>query len=171
MPYGEKSNLSYLFFYGFTLPNAPQPIDYYWYIRGHKVSITMPVDLTKSIYAYRLNNSKVMVSLKDEIESLKALLKTLRFYYSSYDSKLEEDKAKLKTTKVQKDFNLTNIYRILIEEKEMILENKRQIKNFIKILTADSISTIKTKLNELSSKNSKNPSEYVNNLINFFSKV
>jgi hypothetical protein len=61
-----------------------------------------------------------MISLEDEIKSLKIFKIILTEKMKNYSTTLEHDLELINSDEVKKDFKLINIYTVLIEEKQLL---------------------------------------------------
>lgn len=63
-----------------------------------------------------------MNSLEDEIRSLNLFKKLLREKIENYSTSLKNDLEIMNSEEVTKDYRLINIYRVLIEEKQLLTD-------------------------------------------------
>ena len=127
MRYGDEDNIQYLFFYGFTIENNPTKINLYIYeiakydSDDNEIILKKPLELYEPLIKFRKSKVSTIKSLKIELNTLKLLKKSLIDRLNGYHNKndLEKDKLILSQAKIDHDFNLINIYRVIIEEKEV----------------------------------------------------
>jgi hypothetical protein len=119
--YGDKSNDDLLFYYGFTIENNPNFIQYRFDFEGETVTLENPIELHNPIIFFRKSKIPHIKNIKHEISALTKFKKHLYSLLSYYNTTLEQDIDKLKELKQSEcDFNKMNILTVLIEEKRLI---------------------------------------------------
>ncbi len=120
-----KDNNEFFAHYGYTVPENIINLKYKFYYKEKEVTLSYPVEIFDFINVFRKDSNKSIVNFKEEQEAIERLKSELLKIISNYSTTLENDKQELEKAKVQKNFNLINIYSILIEEKELL---KKHIK-------------------------------------------
>jgi len=117
--YGHHRNHHFLLYYGFTLKNTKGIEEelYYPEVDNHPDFGLFGVNLTKALIKYRQNKSKTCFSQKDELEALILARTKINQIINGFASTLNDD---IKLSK-KKDlsWNMTNILRVMIEEKKV----------------------------------------------------
>ena len=119
--YGKQNNVSYLFFYGFTMKNNKKRMTYDLYWDEKYINFPNPPELKNVTKYYRKDLSENVGNIDDEITALEAMLAHFNDWVNDYPTKLEDDKKNIKSKKTKKDYILLCIYRVLIEEKEVYI--------------------------------------------------
>jgi hypothetical protein len=127
-----KDNSEFFGHYGFTVPENIINLKYKFYYKEKEVTLSYPVEIFDFIDVFRKDSNKSIVSFKDELEAIERLKTELLKIISNYSTTLENDKQEIKKAKVNKNFNLINIYSVLIEEKEL-LTNHIKVLDIIKL--------------------------------------
>lgn len=88
---------------------------------NNEIILNMPLELYEPLIKFRKSKVSTIKSLKIELQTLKhfkkSLLDRLDGYLTKKDS--EKDKLFLNQAKLNNDYDLINIYRVVIEEKEV----------------------------------------------------
>lgn len=127
LSYGDKSNLTLLFFYGFTISENPFHIEIELDISNKSPKIGYPYEIDEAMTVFRKckNDIKNYKKELNYVKKLKMHLKNLLKGYATGQDP-EKDKEKLNSLTNQY-FNLSNIYRVIIEKTLLI--------NYIELLT------------------------------------
>jgi hypothetical protein len=87
-----------------------------------------------------------MNSLDDEIRSLNLFKKLLREKIENYSTSLKYDLEIINSEEVTKDYRLINIYRVLIEEKQLLTDYIFLVDEILNILNINDGNIIKKKI-------------------------
>lgn len=118
--YGDESNVYYLFHYGFAVEKPNQAIDYRFNYEGNEISLMRRgKDLLRSIKYARKGASENISSLEEEKRAIIIFRSQLIKRLNNYSTRLKDDLGQIQNEKVKKNSNFVNIYRILIEEKQV----------------------------------------------------
>lgn len=91
-----------------------------------KIPLTYPLELVEVMKLLR--GIEEVSSIKDEVVTLMKCKALIKVYLDGYETSMEEDKVSYAKAKEENNFNLVNIYQVLIEEKKV---------KFIKNITLD----------------------------------
>ncbi len=127
MRYGHEDNIHFLFYYGFTIENNPTKLNLYIYeiakkdVDDNETILKMPLELYEPLIKFRKSKVNAIKSLKVEWNALKLLKNSLIERLNGYNNKndVEKDMQFFNQAKIENNFNLINISRIIIEEKEV----------------------------------------------------
>ena len=122
--------------------------------------MSRPLELISAMETYR--NKEKGHNYNLELKALDELKNDLTKKLKSFQTDLANDKKELENQETIKNFNLKNIYTILVEEKTLITDYVNLISNIVEVLKSDS-KEIKIQIKKLLEKGDS--SQYLNSLL------